>query len=211
MKICIIDDHVLMAQSIKRLIEQANEAYDVKMYRSPVDFLADDATKWKPEIIITDLLMPVMDGMEMIAKAKEKLGKEVKFILLTSIQDVQTLQAALRKGINAYLTKDASEEEVLQAIEAVMEGKRFMNRSIQDRLLTHMFQDEDDVVYHLSRQEKEVLKRICDGNTPKEIAFDMQLSINTIQSYIKSLLRKFKLNRTADLIVFAMKNGLYMK
>lgn len=208
MNISIIDDHVLMAQSVKRLLQEANSDDEIRTYQDPIDFLDNDFKTWEPDIVITDLLMPNMDGLEMIGKVKEILTKDTKFILLTSLHDIQTLQTALRRGVSAYLTKDASEEEVLEAVEAAKEGKRYMNKSIQDKLLSHMFLNDEEVVYHISPQEKEVLKRICDGSTPKEIAYNMQLSINTIQSYIKNLLRKFKVNRTADLIVFATKNGL---
>lgn len=208
MNISIIDDHFLMSESVKRLLQEANSDDEIKTFQDPIAFLAYDFKTWEPDIVITDLLMPNMDGLEMIGKLKEILTKDTKFILFTSLHDIQTLQTALRRGVCAYLTKDASPEEVLEAVEAAKEGKKYMNKSIQDKLLSHMFLNEEEIVYHISPQEKEVLKRICDGSTPKEIAYNMKLSINTIQSYIKNLLRKFKVNRTADLIVFATKNGL---
>src|ERR1700709_1881690 len=162
MNISIIDDHVLMAQSVKRLLQEANSDDEIRTYQGPVDFLENDFKIWEPDIVITDLLMPNMDGLEMIGKVKEILTKDTKFILLTSLHDIQTLQTALRKGVSAYLTKDASEEEVLEAVEAAKEGRRYMNKSIQDKLLSHMFLNDEEVVYHISPQEKEVLKRICD-------------------------------------------------
>lgn len=211
MNICIVDDHLLFGQSLKLLLDKI-PGTQARVYTSPTDFLNQDFTEWQPELVITDVLMPAMTGIELMEKAKSLLGKQTHFLLLTALNDIPTLKNAIRKGASGYITKDISEEDLLEAIQSVQDKQiPYIQKGMKDKLIAHMFSNEEEVVTHLSKKEKQVLNSICDGRIPKEIASEMQLSINTINQYIKSLKRKFKVNRTTDIALFAVKNGLYEK
>lgn len=211
MNICILDDHLLFAQSLKLLLNKVPGA-QVSVYTTPTDFLSQDFTGWQPDLVITDVMMPAMTGVELMEKAKSLLGEQTQFLLLTALHDIPTLKNAIRRGASGYVTKDISEEELLEAIRSIQAKQvPYIQKSMKDKLIVHMFSNEEEVVTHLSKKEKQVLNSICDGRIPKEIAAEMQLSINTINQYIKSLKRKFKVNRTTDIALFAVKNGLYEK
>jgi two-component system invasion response regulator UvrY len=90
----------------------------------------------------------------------------------------------------------------------VITGGQFISPALEKSLIKSIF-TEDQHVFHLSPREKEVLSLVCSGRTIKEMAYDMALSAHTVQTYQKKIMKKFKVNRTADLIVFAIQNGLY--
>jgi len=207
MKIALLDDHGLFAESIKNLVEHANSSHVVSIYNSAKDFL-DSTIKSIPDILISDILMKGMSGLELLAEVKKTFGENCKVILLSSITDIYTIKDAFKKGADAYVSKDAKKEELFEAIEKVSEGGQYINSSLKDRLFKHMFVEEE-IIFHLTTREKEVLNRICKGSTPKEISADMKLSIHTVQQYIANIMQKFKVNRTTELVVFAIQKGLY--
>lgn len=110
--------------------------------------------------------------------------------------------------MNGYLSKETSSDELADAILTIYHGETYIGESLRNSLVRSSL-SEDKFVFNLSPREKEVLQHVCSGKTIKETAFDMDLSANTVQTYYKAILKKFNLNRTADLIVFAIQNGLY--
>lgn len=205
MNICIIDDHFLLAQSLKSILDPFGKLHDIRLYRTAEDFLEDNFNSWKPDIILSDLLLPGISGMELIEAAKPT---GAKFILLTSVTDAATVREALKKGVNGFLTKDISEEELKEALDQCLMGARYINSSLKDKLVDELFSDNQPSV-NLSPRENEMLKLICEGHTPKEIAGKLNLSIYTIQQYNKNMMRKFKVNRTTEMVLLAIKYGLY--
>ncbi|MBD2756134.1 response regulator [Spirosoma validum] len=207
MNFCIIDDHLLITQFIKRLLTKEYPESSFKTYLKAEALLAEKLDQWYPDVVICDVLLPGMNGLDMLTILKQQLPN-TKTILLTSLIDIGMVKQAMRLGIDGYLTKDASEEELLEAIKTVLAGGRYVNASLKDKLVEHIFSDQA-TEFHLSTREKEVLQKICAGKTPKEIAYDMKLSLHTVQQYIKNMMRKFNIKRTTELVVFAIQKGLY--
>lgn len=206
MKIALIDDHSLLTQSLSNLLGKYDFIEEIKTYNNPNEFLASGNNE-ETDIIVSDIMMPGMSGIDLLLKFKQQ-RKKVKVILLTSITEVQTIRYALRNGASGYLSKDSSIEEVADALLTVQGGEPYIGENLRGLLLRNTL-TEERFVFNLSPREKEVLRLVCDGKTIKEASFEMGLSINTVQTYYKTILKKFNLNRTADLIVFAIKNGLY--
>jgi DNA-binding NarL/FixJ family response regulator len=202
--IAIIDDHQLLVESLSNLLSKYDFVKEVKTYTGVKDFLANGA---EPDIIISDILMPEISGIELLTHLK-KQHKKSKVIMLSSITEVQTIRHAMRTGANGFLSKDTSADELADAILTVYHGEPYIGESLRSSLIRNTFV-EDRFVYTLSPREKEVLKLVCSGKTIKESAYEMNLSVNTVQTYYKAIMKKFNLNRTADLIVFAIQNGLY--
>lgn len=202
--IALIDDHQLLSKSLSNLLEKNEFIGTVKVYKSPKEYFRDDPDI---DIIISDLLMPEMNGIDLLAELKKRNDK-TGVIMLSSIIEVQTIRHALRNGASGYLSKDSSPEELAEAILAVYDNDTYVGESLRKSLIMNAIV-EDRFVYSLSPREREVLNLVCSGKTIKETAGEMNLSINTVQTYHKNILKKFNLNRTADLIVFAMQNGLY--
>jgi len=151
--------------------------------------------------------MPEMSGLDLLTYFK-KQQKKVKIIMLSSITEVQAIRHTMRIGASGFLAKDTSGDELADALLTVYNGEPYIGESLRKSLIKNSFAEEQ-FVFALSPREKEVLELVCSGKTIKESAYEMQLSVNTVQTYYKAIMKKFNLNRTADLIVFAIQNGLY--
>ena len=202
--IALIDDHQLLTHSLSSLLSQYDFIGTIEIYSNPKEFLK---AQTEPEIIVTDIMMPDMTGIDLLTSFKQQKRK-VKVILLSSITEAQTIRYALRNGASGYLSKDSSIEELADALLTVHNGEAYIGENLRNILIRNSL-TEDRFVYSLSPREKEVLIMVCSGKTIKETAYDMDLSVHTVQTYYKTILKKFNVNRTADLIVFAIKNGLY--
>jgi len=210
MNICVIDDHLLFAQSLQNLLASAGAGYNVRIYHVADSFLRDDFSHWAPDIIISDVLMPGIKGLQLVDLIK-KMGLKAKIILLSSLTDPLIVKEAMGKGVSAYINKNASKEELLDAIHHVLHNNEpYISSQLKEKIMAAYLYDSTSI--HdpgLSPREKEILQKICAGFTPKEIAYDMQLSINTIQQYIKAITKKVGVNRTVDLVLYAIRKGLY--
>lgn len=202
--IALVDDHQLLSESLASLLNRYEFVKSVSTYKSPEEFISSDT---EPDIILSDIMMPRMSGIDLLIYCK-KNQKKSKIILLSSITEVQTIRHALRSGAHGYLAKDTSGVELADALLTVHGGDQYIGESLRNSLVRNSI-TEERFIYNLSPREKEVLNLVCSGRTIKETAYEMGLSVNTVQTYYKSILKKFNLNRTADLIVFAIQNGIY--
>ncbi|GGH66522.1 DNA-binding NarL/FixJ family response regulator [Filimonas zeae] len=205
MDIALIDDHQLLTDSLKAVLSASGHSRNIRTFINADAFLL---SAWHPHIIITDILMPGTNGIELIEKLRMHSYTNTKVIVLSGVTDVQTIRQAIRSGAAGYISKNTGVEELGECITAVSNGEQYISARLRNSLLTTLF-TEEQVVFHLSHREKEVLHLICSGHTVKEAAYKMQLSVHTVHSYQKTIMKKLKVNRTADLIVFAMQKGLY--
>lgn len=206
MSIVLIDDHQLLSQSLANILSKYHFIQEIKVFRTPKEYL-NAGIEPEPDIIVSDILMPDMSGIDLLEKFKKE-NKKIKVILLSSITEVHTIRHAMRSGASGYLCKDSSPDELADALLTVYHGEPYIGESLR-KVLVRTTIIEDRFIYNLSPREKEVLNWVCSGKTIKETAHEMKLSVNTVQTYYKTILKKFNLNRTADLIVFAIQNGLY--
>lgn len=206
MKIVLIDDHSLFLESVAGMLRKYDFVESVLSFKSVKDFYFAGVEK-TTDIIICDIMMPHMNGIDFLAKIKKEYPA-IKVVLLSSIIEVQTIRHSLRIGASGYLSKDSTIEELTHALLTVYSGDQFVSESLQKALIRTTLL-EDQFVYKLSSREKQVLNMVCSGKTIKEIAYELELSVHTVQTYYKNIMKKFNVNRTADLIVFAIHNGLY--
>jgi len=206
MTICIVEDHQITSQSLKKLLSDAPYHYRVTIFKDAEAFLSEDFTNMQPDVVIMDMNLPGMDGIDAFLSVRDKLTR-TKFIMLTLANNVSAIKATLRKGFHGYISKDASVDELVQGIKQVITGSIYINSSLKDKLVEDIF-TENSTDVNLSPREATVLQSICDGKTPKEIAHETKLSIYTVQQYIKSLKRKFKINRVTELALYAVQQGL---
>lgn len=209
MNIALIDDHQIIVDAIKDILALNPAITEIRTYASAKIFLETSNSFWQPDIIITDLILPGMSGMDLLEELKKRPEKNTpKFIILSSISDVQTIKQAIRLGASGYLSKDTSIVELQEAIQTVTDGGQYISNKLKNSLVNSVF-TEEQIVFHLAPREKDVLMLICSGYTVKEVAYKLGLSVHTVQSYHKNIMKKFKVNRTPDLIVFAIQKGLY--
>ncbi|WAC12836.1 response regulator [Dyadobacter pollutisoli] len=208
MNIVLVDEHQLLTDALQNLLVLMPEVDDVGTYIDGKEFLAHRSNN-PPDILIMDLMMNGLNGLELLDVCRARFPKEMKVIILSAVADVQTIKHTIRRGANSFLSKSTTFQEFKESILQVSAGKQYIGRSIRDNLINSVFTDEQ-VVLHLSPREKEVLQKVCSGRTIKEIAYDLKLSAHTVQYYHRSVMDKLKVKRTTDLIVYAMQHGLYI-
>jgi two-component system invasion response regulator UvrY len=208
MNIVLVDEHQLLTDSLQNLLLLMPEVDHVDTYTDGKNFLEHAGTT-APDILIMDLMLNGLSGLELLDVCRARFPKEMKVIILSSVADVQTIKHTIRRGANSFLSKSTTFQEFKESILQVSAGKQYIGRSIRDNLINSVFTDEQ-IVLHLSPREKEVLQKVCSGRTIKEIAYDLKLSAHTVQYYHRSVMDKLKVKRTTDLIVYAMQHGLYI-
>ncbi len=209
MLLVLIDDQQLITGALKILLSDIFEEAEILSFNNPQTFLDTFEEGKNPDIIFIDIIMPDINGIKLIEIAKKKFKGKTKLIALSSLRDISTIKNALNIGVNGYLSKDVSPEELKAAIEEVMADNTYVEKNLRSRAM-HCFVTEEDVVLQLTDREQEVLNGICDGFSIKEIAAQLYLSHHTVQFYHKNIMNKFKIKKNTELIVFAIKHGLYV-
>lgn len=203
-KIIIVDDHSLFGQSLQGLVNsfQEYEVLDVfKNGRQLVDYI--EANKERPDLVLLDIRMPVMDGKETMAWL-EKNHPDQKVLALTMEDDEETIIKMMKLGCRGYLLKDIEPDEFLLALEEVTEtGYYNREETKEEREVTALQYFE-----HITRREREFLNLACTDRTYKEIAEEMNLSPKTIDGYRESLFQKLEVKSRIGLVLFAIKHDL---
>lgn len=209
MNLVLIDDHQLIRESLQQLIQKQDSSIEITLYADAAMFLADVQNHSLPDVLITDLLMPGINGIKLIEICNTLYkNSAMKIIVLSSVMDVQTIRQCFESGAHAFLSKDISFKELRYAISQVTDNKRYVGENMQNMFIEGILSEHKNPM-PLSQREKEVLQKVCSGQTIREIASDLDLSIHTVQYYHRQVLAKLKVKRTPDLIVYAMQHGLY--
>lgn len=206
MNILLIDGYRLFSEGLRNALMHLPEikkvyisnelCYKMEPYLASID------------IVICDMNEPKMTGFGIIDTVRSSFKEHIPIIVLSGITDLQTIKQAIRLGANAFISKNTDLAELIEGIYAVHSGKRFISKSLRVNLLNSLY-TEETLGYHLSAREQGVLQELCSGRTVKDIAAEMGLSHHTIQYYQRNLMRKLKVSRTVDLIMYAVRNGLY--
>jgi DNA-binding NarL/FixJ family response regulator len=207
MKIALIEDHLMFAETLRTSLLQYPEISAVSVFHSVKAFLKQKHRETLPDIILLDILLADINGLDAISVIRRRYHG-AKIIILSTIGDMQTVRSAIRKGANGYVHKGAPMSELIEALETVYQGQPYINEDIKKEILNNSIYDDEGSL-DLSPKQEEVLKYLCEGKTVKEIAYEMDISVNTVQSYCKIILKKFKVNRTLDLVLLIMNNDLY--
>lgn len=202
-KVLVVDDHPMVLEGMRSMLTQINF----------VDIVGTAANAYEaielikaaaPDIVITDINMPEISGIELTLKIKKEFP-EIKVIAMSTFKERSYITQMIQNGASGYLIKSASKEEIEEAILSVHEGKLYMSLDIS---LSAFDKEEINNVPILSSREKEVLDLIADGFTNPQIAEKLFLSLHTVDSHRKNLLTKFGINNTASLIKLAAKYNM---
>ncbi len=204
----LIDDHPLFSELLKTAIEGTGEFDNVILYESGDDFVYAKPVA-VPDLIILDVRMPGMDGLKVVEFCRKNYPAGLKIIILSFIANVQIVKQAIRLGVNGYLSKSVPVEELLLGVREVISGNKYIAGSIRKQMIDNMFVG-NEINFKLTDREMQVLEMVCKGYAFKEIAFELKISYHTVHYYYKNLLKKLKINKSRDLIVFAMLHGLYV-
>jgi two-component system, NarL family, nitrate/nitrite response regulator NarL len=202
-KILVVDDHPMVLEGIRSMLGQINFV-NISGTASNAFEAIEKMKAALPDIVITDINMPEISGIELTVKIKAEFPS-VKVIAMSTFKERSYISQMIQSGALGYLIKSASKEEIEEAILAVYEGKLYL--SLDSNLSTDEKKDIGKIPV-ISSREKEVLELIADGLTNPQIAAKLFLSLHTVDSHRKNLLTKFGINNTASLIKLAAKYNM---
>ena len=209
-KIIVVDDHPLFREGIKLLIENEGLGEVVAEAEHGQAFL-DLLEIHVPDLVIMDIEMPVMNGLEAIKKGLS-IDPSLKFLVLTMLNEKANYAEIIFAGAMGFVLKTAGKQEFERAINIIIEGESYFSTEILRQMLintkktSEIVQNEKGIT--LTLREKEVLNLLCTGLSVSEIAGKIFLSVKTIEAHRASLLRKTKTRNTINLVVYAIKNKL---
>ena len=211
LSILLADDHTILRQGLRALLtadpnfEIVGEARDGREAVRCVEKLG-------PDLLLMDLSMPRMSGMDAIQEIKKRYP-ETKIIALTVHKTEEYLLTTLQAGADGYVLKDATHDELIMAINNVMGGKFYLSPGVSEKVIAGYLQGKKSAQSRsswesLSQREREVLKLIAEGFKNKEIAEDLCISLKTVEKHRANLMKKLDLHNAAALTVYAMDKGL---
>jgi len=203
-RVILADDHVIVAQGIGRLIA---EVADLLAVVNDGRQLVEAARTHHPDVVVSDMSMPLMSGLDAMRALKAE-GSKARFIFLTIHTDARLAAQALRAGASGYLLKQAAGDELIEAIRTVMDGRTYLTPFITKDVLWTIDNPVEDRALALTPRQTEVLRLIGQGKRMKEIASELNLSVRTIEDHKAVLLRTLGAESTADLVKFAVRQGL---
>lgn len=207
--VVVTDDHKLFRKGIAALLSDFDFVGEIGEAGNGIELLNLLASGHRlPDVILLDLNMPVMDGIE-VQKRLNETYPDVKVIILTMEDDEQLILHLIEEGVDGYLLKNADTDEMELALKKVMERGLYFSTDITDLVIRGIAQKKNvEIIEKLSDKEMKVLELICMEKTAAEIADELILSVRTIEGYRKKLMEKSGAKNLAGLVVFAIKNNL---
>jgi DNA-binding NarL/FixJ family response regulator len=210
-RVLLADDHTVMRAGLRLLLERQSDLSVVGETADGHQAVAM-AEAQKPDVVVMDIAMPRLNGIEAARQIISKHSKTA-VVILSMHSDESYVMRALKAGARAYLLKDSAEADLIHAIRAVSQGKSFFSPAVSKMLLedyVHQLQrrGEDDTYELLTTREREILQLIAEGKANKEVAEFLNLSLYTVETHRAHILQKLGLHSTPDLILYAVRKGI---
>ena len=207
-KIMMTDDHSMIREGRKNLLELEGDIEVIAEAEDGEDCLNKLLTV-KPDVLLLDINMPKLNGLEVLKKLKERKSK-VKVLVLTVHNETEYLMKAVEIGINGYVLKDSESSELKKAIYAIYDGENYIQPSLIPSLNSKMIEKNEDEIKidSLTKRELQVLKELAVGKFNRDIAKEMEISERTVKNHISSIFKKLDVTDRTQAAVFAIKNDL---
>lgn len=208
-KIAIADDHQMFIDGIKSLLK-GNKNMLVSLEATNGEQLLSLLKEQPTEVILMDVNMPVMDGIEATKQVKQKYP-DTRVIMLTMFSSKDYIEKLLRAGANGYILKNTGKEELTTAIERVMQGESYFSKEVTERIMEGLQgkkAENNPHMVELTEREKDVLRLIAQELTSHEIADKLFISFHTVETHRKNLISKLQVKNIAGLVKYAVQNGL---
>ena len=205
-RVLLADDHRLLLEAFEKLLQPHCEVVGTV---SDGRALLTAARKLKPDVIVLDIAMPLLNGM-VAAERLKKMMPEVKLIFLTVNEDPGFASEAMRIGASGYLLKSSAASELFHAIEVALEGRTYVTPLIMQDMVTSLAngRQPNEASAKLTTRQREVLQLLAEGHTMKEVGNILGLSPRTIAFHKYRIMEKLNLKTNADLFQFAIKHGI---
>ena len=206
-KILLADDHVVVAQGLRGVLESDFEI--VGIARDGVE-LVEEALRTKPDAIVVDVAMPLLNGLDAMRKLV-KSGFKSKYVFLTANPDVPLATQVMREGASAYVLKTSAGDELVTAVRQALNGGTYVSSFIADDVMQNLLAQKrrppktDSV---LTQREREVLQLLAEGKSVKEAGAVLEISPRTVEFHKYNVMQKIGVHTTAELARYALKLGL---
>ncbi|MGD0456186.1 MAG: response regulator transcription factor [Terriglobia bacterium] len=210
-RVLLAEDHILVRQGFRRILEDDPGISVVGEARTGLEAI-DQCKELKPDVVVMDLSMPDLGGLEATAEIL-KADPQIKILILSMYSNEAYVRKAFELGAKGYILKNAIEVDLTRAVMALAEGQAYFSPGVSHIVLESMkagtFQGTSQDPYEkLTLREKEVLQLIAQGKSNKEIATLLNISVNTVAVHRARVMETLNLHRTAELVLFAVKKGL---
>lgn len=207
-RVLIADDHALVLEAIRTLLEpQCEVVATVTDGRA----LVESAVMLKPDVVLIDIAMPLLNGLEAVRQLKAKMPK-VKLVCLTMNEDSEIGAEAMRAGASGYLLKKSAASELFHAIQEVLKGRSYITPEIARGMQETFIRDPRQVTRRtvLTSRQREVTQLLAEGKSLKEAAHLLNVTPRTVAFHKYQIMAEMKLKSTAELVRFAIKNGIVL-
>ncbi len=201
-RVLLVDDHPLVLDGIRSRIELDPMIEVIGEGNNGEEALLL-AAECKPDIVLMDISMPVLNGIE----AAERFASEqphVKLLMLTMHDNKEYITKVLKAGAKGYILKDVSSNEMIAALKAVYQGKTYYSSGVTDILLN----EGSSKVVPLTEREKTILRLLAEGNSNKHVARELDISVRTVETHRRNIKRKLDVKTSAGLVKYAIENGI---
>ena len=208
-RVLLVDDHELVRQGIAAMLHGAEDVQVVGEARTGREAL-EVARKELPDVVLMDVKMPDMDGLEATRRLKEERPRTA-VVMLTMHDNPTYLRDAVRAGAAGYLLKDVSKDELLDAIRQVATGGAFIESQMLKGMLSEMKPSDtgpSPATKNLTKREREILALVAEGMSNREIAERLVLSPETVKSHVAAILEKLNVSDRTQAAIYAVRNGL---
>jgi DNA-binding NarL/FixJ family response regulator len=205
-RVLIADDHRIFAEGLRVLLEQE---FDVVALVEDGHEMIEAAQKLKPDVIVTDISMQSLNGIEATSRLRE-LGVKSRVVVLTQHRDVAYARSAMASGAVGYVLKHAAASELVAAVREAVQGKTFITPMIAGELVQSYRQTENphESERHLTARQREVVKLVAEGCSAKQIASSLKISVRTAEAHKANALEALGFTSTAELVQYAIRNGI---
>ena len=208
-KVALADDHTIIRQGLNAMLQSQGDIQVIGEASDGMEAL-DLVTTLKHDVLLLDIMMPNLNGIEVVNRLKQQ-GSRTNCVILSMHANASYAVRALHNGALGYVIKDADFSEILEAIHNAHEGKRYLSKAIYDEVIEMLLEKEGTETGgfdSLSSREKEVLQLIAEGNTNNAIALKLSISVRTVEAHRARIMSKLHLNSQAELVRFAIQQGL---
>ncbi|WP_179349582.1 response regulator [Winogradskyella pacifica] len=205
--IIIADDHLMFLEGINTILSDMQEIGDVHLATEGKQVLRL-LNQFEIDLIISDISMPKMDGIQLLTELKKK-HSNVKIIMLSMLDNHRTVHKVIQKGADGFVPKFTSKEELQKAVRTVLNDEQYFSEIIKQRYLESVFERKKYKNIELSPREKEVLTLLGDELTSKEISEKLFISVNTVETHRKNILLKTGSKTTTGAVKYAIESGLF--
>src|SRR3972149_4174551 len=210
-RIVIAEDHTILREGLRSLLS-SNPIFEIVGEAEDGREAIRCVEKFKPDLILTDLSMPRMNGMEAIKEIKKE-SPATKVLVLTVHKAEEYILATFRAGADGYILKDSTHSELVMAVKKVLDGKRYISPEISEKVIEGYLEGKKILKSRtswetLTQREREILKLIAEGYRNKQIADDLCISVKTVEKHRANLMEKLDLHSIQALTTFAIDKGL---